>query len=132
MDYLSWTYTGLGPGQLLTSVLREPANIARPHFLLPLKACDNCGRSPLAEERKCYAHLKGKKGDLEICSLVSITSIPRKIMEQILLEVFSMVRKGQRGGTVIIDLSRLCSTIFSSFCDQITNSVDMESAVDII
>lgn len=88
------------------SVLRELANIARPHFPLPLKSWDNCGKSPLAEERKCYAQLKGKKGDLEICSLISITSVPRKIMEQILLEVFSMVREGQGGGTVSTDLSK--------------------------
>lgn len=87
-------------------MLRELANISRPHFPLPLKACDNCGTSLLAEERKCfYAHLKGKKGDLEALHLVSNTSVPRKIMEQILLEVFSMVREGRGGETVGTNLS---------------------------
>lgn len=86
-------------------VLKELANIARPHFLLSLNFCDNCERSPLAKEGKCSAHLKCKKGDLKICSLVSITFLPRKNRKNILPDLFSTMTEGQGGGTVSRGLS---------------------------
>lgn len=88
----------------------------------------------MAEKKKCYAHLKDKKGEPEIFSLVSITSLASKIMEQILLEVFLVMSKGQKEeavNTEIINV-RVCLASVSSFYDEITNAVDVENAVDII
>lgn len=56
------------------------------------------------KKKKCYAHLKDKKEELEIFSLVSTASLASKIMEQILLEVFFMMSKGQKEAAVNTDL----------------------------
>lgn len=60
--------------------------------------------TPIFEETKCYFQ-KDKKENLGNCRLVSLTSVPVKIIEQVILEAFSkhmkdkVMRSSQRGFT---------------------------------
>ena len=84
---------------------------------------------------------KGKEEDPGNHMSVSLTSVPGKIMEQILLKVLLMennflhmenkdeVIGGKRCGFIT---SKSCVTIFVAFYDGFTSSVDKGRATDVI
>ncbi|CAM4590417.1 unnamed protein product [Caretta caretta] len=77
----------------------------------------------------------GKKENLGNYRLVSVTSVPGKIMEKVLkesilkhLEERKVIRNSQHGFTK----GKSCLTNLIAFYDKITGSVDMGKAVDMI
>lgn len=66
---------------------------------------------------------------------ISLTSVPRKIMEPVFLEAMSKHMKdrkvtgnSQHGCT----MGRLCLTSLTTFCGEMTGSVDGVSTVDVV
>ncbi|PKU45277.1 rna-directed dna polymerase from mobile element jockey- hypothetical protein [Limosa lapponica baueri] len=77
---------------------------------------------------------KGKEEDLGNYKPVSLTSIPGKVMKQLILDVISkhveekkVIRSGQHGFTK----GKSCLTDLIAFYDGITSSVDERRSVDI-
>jgi len=78
---------------------------------------------------------KGKKEDPGNYRPVSLTSIPRKLMEQLILEVFNkqveekkVMRSSQHGFTK----GKSCLTNLKAFYDGMTGWVDEWRAVDVV
>ncbi|GAB0179576.1 mitochondrial enolase superfamily member 1 [Grus japonensis] len=78
---------------------------------------------------------KGKKEDPGNYRPVSLTSIPEKVMEQLILKVISkpveekkVIRSGQHGFTK----GKSCLTNLMAFCDGMTGWVDEGRAVDVV
>ncbi|GAB0179570.1 mitochondrial enolase superfamily member 1 [Grus japonensis] len=78
---------------------------------------------------------KGKKEDPGNYRPVSLTSIPEKVMEQLILKVISkhveekkVIRSGQHGFTK----GKSCLTNLMAFCDGMTGWVDKGRAVDVV
>lgn len=77
---------------------------------------------------------KGKKEDLGNCRPVSLTSVPGKVMEQLVLDAISkqleetkVIRNSQHGFTK----GKSCSMNLAAFCDVITSWGDERRAVDV-
>ncbi|KAK4817544.1 hypothetical protein QYF61_019501 [Mycteria americana] len=78
---------------------------------------------------------KGQKEDLVNYRPVSLTSVPGKVMEQMILSAITwhiqdnqVIRPSQHG----FMKGRFCLTNLISFCDKVTRLVDEGKAVDIV
>jgi len=80
------------------------------------------------------AFIKGKKEDPENYRPVSLTSIPGKVMEQLILDVISkkeevkIIKSSQHGFTK----GKSCLTNMRAFYDGMTGWVDEGRAVDVV
>jgi len=81
------------------------------------------------------AFKKGKKEDTENYRWVSLTLIPGKVMEHLILETISrhvnnrkILRSSQHG----FKKTHSCLTNLISFCDKMTSLVHERRAVDIV
>jgi len=94
--------------------------------------CSRTGEKPVSLQ----SSKKGKKEDPGNCRLVSFTSIPGKMMEQLILEVVikqveekkAIIRSSQHGFTK----GKSCLTNLIAFCDGMTGWVDEGRAVDVV
>jgi len=102
---------------------------------LSLEGLGNKGRL-LRTERKQMSLIfrKDKKEDAGKCRLVSLTLIPRTVVQQILLGTISkhmqdkkVTGSSQHGFTK----GRLCLTLPVAFCDEMTGLEDEGTAVDL-
>ncbi|CAM4359497.1 unnamed protein product [Caretta caretta] len=138
-DYLEKldVHKSMGPVALHPRVLKElAAVIAEPLAIIS----ENSWRSGEVPDDWKKANVvpifkKGKKEDPGNCRPVSLTSVPGKIMEQVLKESIlkhlherKVIRNSQHGFTK----GRSCLTNLIAFYDEITGSVDEGKAVDVL
>ncbi|CAM5119228.1 unnamed protein product [Eretmochelys imbricata] len=127
----------MGPDALHPRVLKELADV----IAEPLaKIFENSGRSWEVPDDWKKANVvpifkKGKKEDPGNYRPVSLTSVPGKIMEQVLkesilkhLEERKVIRNSQHGFTK----GKSCLTNLIAFYDEITGSVDEGKAVEVL
>lgn len=78
---------------------------------------------------------KGKEKDPRNYWPINLTSVPRKIMDYVFLEAIfkhmkdrKVTENSQHGCT----MGRLCLTSLTTFCGEMTSSVDEGSTVDVV
>jgi len=130
-------HKSVGPGGIHPQVLRELADvIAEPPSII-FERCWRTGEVP-KDWRKASVtpvFIKGKKEDPGNYRPVSLTSIPGKVMEQLILDVISkqveekkVIRSSQHGFTKW----KSCLTNLIAFYDGMNGWVDEGTAVDVV
>ncbi|GAB0205341.1 mitochondrial enolase superfamily member 1 [Grus japonensis] len=130
-------HKSIGPDGMHTRVLRELADVVAGLFSVIFERSWKTGEVP-EDWRKASVTLvfkKGKKEDPGNYRSVSLTSIPGKVMEQLILGVINkhveekkVIGSGQHGFTK----GKACLTNLIAFYDGMTGWVDEGRAVDIV
>uniref|UniRef100_K7EWB4 Reverse transcriptase domain-containing protein n=1 Tax=Pelodiscus sinensis TaxID=13735 RepID=K7EWB4_PELSI len=130
-------HKSMGPDLMHPRVLRELANVIKEPLAIIFEKSWRSGEIPDDWKKANVVPIfkKGKKDDPGNYRSVSLTSVPRKIMEGILkepilrhLEERKVIRNSQHGFTK----GKSCLTNLISFYDEVTGSVDVGKAVDVI
>ncbi|CAM4623698.1 unnamed protein product [Caretta caretta] len=138
-DYLEKldVHKSMGPDELLPRVLKELAAVIAEPLAIIFENSWRTGEVPDDWKKANVVPIfkKGKKEDPENYRPVSLTSVPGKIMEQVLKESIlkhlherKVIRNSQHGFTK----GRSCLTNLIAFYDEITGSVDEGKAVDVL
>ncbi|CAM5145932.1 unnamed protein product [Eretmochelys imbricata] len=138
-DYLEKLdeYKSMGPDTLHPRVLKELADVIAEPLAIIFENSWRSGEVPDDWKKANVVPIfkKGKEEDPGNYRPVSLTSVPGKIMEQVLkesilkhLEERKVIRNSQHGFTK----GKSCLTNLIAFYDEITGSVDEEKAVDVL
>ncbi|CAM5117140.1 unnamed protein product [Natator depressus] len=138
-DYLEKldVHKSMGPDELHPRVLKELADVIAEPLAIIFENSWRTGEVPDDWKKANVVPIfkKGKKEDPGNYRPVSLTSVPGKIMEQVLKELFlkhlhesKVIRNSQHGFTK----GRSCLTNLIAFYDEITDSVDEGKAVDVL
>ncbi|CAM4648647.1 unnamed protein product [Lepidochelys kempii] len=138
-DYLEKldVHKSMGPDELHPRVLKELAAVIAEPLAIIFENSWRTGEVPDDWKKANVVPIfkKGKKEDPGNYRPVSLTSVPGKIMEQVLKESILMhlherkvIRNSQHGFTK----GRSCLTNLIAFYDEITGSVDEGKAVDVL
>ncbi|GAB0186019.1 mitochondrial enolase superfamily member 1 [Grus japonensis] len=130
-------HKSMGPDGIHPQVLRELADVISVSLSIIFERSWRTGEVP-EDWRKANVTLvfkKGKKEDLRNYRPVMLTSIPGKVMEQLILGVISkhveekkVIRSGQHRFTK----GKSCLTNLIAFYDDMTGWVDEGRAVDVV
>ncbi|GAB0182615.1 mitochondrial enolase superfamily member 1 [Grus japonensis] len=125
----------MGPNNTHPRVLREQADVVARLLSTNFEKLWRSGNVPEDWKKANVTPMykKGLKEDPENYRPISLTSIPGKVMEQILLGAITsqmkhMIGKSQHRFTK----GKLCLTNLIAFYDKVTCSVDVGQAVDIV
>ncbi|CAM4522848.1 unnamed protein product [Caretta caretta] len=127
----------MGPDELHPRVLKELAAVIAEPLAIIFENSWRTGEVPddWKKDNVVPIFKKGKKEDPGNYRPVSLTSVPGKIMEQVLKESIlkhlherKVIRNSQHGFTK----GRSCLTNLIAFYDEITGSVDEGKAVDVL
>ncbi|CAM4550084.1 unnamed protein product [Caretta caretta] len=127
----------MGPDELHPRVLKELAAVIAEPLAIVFESSWRTGEVPDDWKKANVVPIfeKGKKEDPGNYRPVSLTSVPGKIMEQVLKESIlkhlherKVIRNSQHGFTK----GRSCLTNLIAFYDEITGSVDEGKAVDVL
>ncbi|CAM5095586.1 unnamed protein product [Natator depressus] len=127
----------MGPDELHPRVLKELADVIAEPLAIIFENSWRMGEVPDDWKKAKVVPIfkKGKKEDPGNYRPVSLTSVPGKIMEQVLKESIlkhlderKVIRNSQHGFTK----GRSCLTNLIAFYDEITDSVDEGKAVDVL
>ncbi|CAM4611583.1 unnamed protein product [Caretta caretta] len=138
-DYLEKLdeHKSMGPDALHPRVLKELADVIAEPLAIIFENSWRSGEVPDDWKKANVVPIfkKGKKEDSGNYRPVSLTSVPGKIMEQVLkesilkhLEERKVIRNSQHGFTK----GKSCLTNLIAFYDEITGSVDEGKAVDVL
>ncbi|CAM5131267.1 unnamed protein product [Natator depressus] len=138
-DYLEKLdeHKSMGPDALHPRVLKELADVIAEPLAIIFENSWRSGEVPDDWKKANVVPIfkKGKEEDPGNYRLVSLTSVPGKIMEQVLkesilkhLEERKVIRNSQHGFTK----GKSCLTNLIAFYDEITGSVDEGKAVDVL
>ncbi|CAM4507146.1 unnamed protein product [Lepidochelys kempii] len=138
-DYLEKldVHKSVGPDELHPRVLKELAAVIAEPLAIIFENSWRTGEVPDDWKKANVVPIfkKGKEEDPGNYRPVSLTSVPGKIMEQVLKESIlkhlherKVIRNSQRGFTK----GRSCLTNLIAFYDEITGSVDEGKAVDVL
>ncbi|CAM4508367.1 unnamed protein product [Lepidochelys kempii] len=138
-DYLEKldVHKSMGPDELHPRVLKELAAVIAEPLAIIFENSWRMGEVPDDWKKANVVPIfkKGKKEDPGNYRPVSLTSVPRKIMEQVLKESIlkhlherKVIRNSQHGFTT----GRSCLSNLIAFYDEITGSVDEGKAVDVL
>ncbi|CAM5129697.1 unnamed protein product [Natator depressus] len=138
-DYLGKLdlHKSMGPDALHPRVLKELADLIAEPLSIIFENSWRSGEVPEDWKKASVVPIfkKGKKEDPGNYRPVSLTSVPGKIMEQVLkesimkhLEERKVIRDSQHGFTK----GKSCLTNLIAVCDEITGSVDEGKTVDVL
>ncbi|CAM4587958.1 unnamed protein product [Lepidochelys kempii] len=130
-------HKSMGPDELHPRVLKELTAVIAEQLAIIFENSWRTGEVPDDWKKANVVPIfkKGKKEDPGNYRPVSLTSVPGKIMEQVLIESIlkhlheeKVIRNSQHGFTK----GRSCLTNLIAFYDEITGSVDEGKAVDVL
>ncbi|GAB0181703.1 mitochondrial enolase superfamily member 1 [Grus japonensis] len=131
------THKSVGPDGINPKVLRELAEVLTEPLYIIYQQSWLTGEIPVDWKlaNVMPIHKKGQKEDPENYRPVSLTSVPGKVMEQIILSAITwhvqdnrVIRPSQHGFTK----GRSCLTNLISFYEKVTRLVDEEEALDVV
>ncbi|CAM5078649.1 unnamed protein product [Natator depressus] len=139
LDYLEKLdeHKYMGPDALHPRVLKELADVIAEPLAITFENSWRSGEVPDDWKKANVVPIfkKGKKEDPGNYRSVSLTSVPGKIMEQVLKESILKhleERKGIRNSQHGFTKGKSCLTNLIAFYDEITGSVDEGKAVDLL
>jgi len=127
----------MGPDGMHPRVLRELADVIAETLSIIFERFWRTGEVPKDWRKAIVTPIfkKGKKEDPENYRLVSLTSIPGKMMEQLILEVIikqveekKVIRSSQHG----FSKGKSCLTSLIAFYNGVTGWIDEGRAVDVV
>jgi len=130
-------HKSMGPDGMHPRVLRELADVIGEPLSIIFERSWRTGEVPKDWRKASVTPIfkKGKKEDPRNYRPVSLTSTPRKVMEQLILEVINkqveekkFIRSSQHGFTK----GKSCLTNLIAFYDDMTGWVDEGRAVDVV
>ncbi|KAK4825715.1 LOW QUALITY PROTEIN: hypothetical protein QYF61_002133 [Mycteria americana] len=128
-------YRSMGPDIIHLRVLREPADIIVRPLSITFEKLWRSGDFPedWKKANVTPSYKEGLKEDPGNYRPISLTSVPRKVMERILLgaitrQIKHVIGKSQHGFTK----GKLCLTNLIAFYGKVTCAVDVERVVDIV
>jgi len=125
------THKSMGPDGMHPRLLRELADVVAAPLFIIFERSWRTGEVPEDWRRANVTPIfkKGKKEDPGNYRPVSLTPIPGKMMEQLILEV---IIKQVEEKKVIRSSQKSCLTNLIAFYDSMTGCVDEERAVDVV
>lgn len=125
------------PDKLCPQVLRELADVTRRPFSTVFERSRWSGEVPKHQKKVNVTSIfkKGQNGDPGNHSLVSLYSVPKKVMERVILEPISKYMKdkevmgsSQNGFTV----GKSCFSNLIAFYNELTSLMDKRRALDVV